>query len=308
MLRVAVLVAVAAMTGGCGSLLNAMIPANSRSNADAPEVVCVSFPDAPREVAPLAIAAVVAPIIAGIVVDQVAKGLEEEAKRYKASYSGRASSYLLKVTPASSGAAAKVELVQKRMRIDRYHGNVSKEHGCPRDLSDALRTTRATQIESERAMSFEAEMELGKNGEAIFITPTVFELKRTKSKVSAFRNKVDVNVQVTLTTFVKDDKATKQADIAQVDFPIGKIELADSAKPPAVRHLRSGWYFVPLSPGSVSGSMPQFIGPLNLTITVKEADDFGDVIGQGAKTVSENKAKIVEGLLKALGLQSSNKK
>lgn len=341
---IALLLSIAIISGGCAGIIDAMIPKAPHSDANAPEVVCVWFPDAPREILPASLLAVVAPIAIGFAVDQVSKGLEAEAKRYKASYSGRASSYLLKVSqatgqtmtpaspappPSAPGTPAtlpppqstpvpppsplsKVELLHQKMRIDRYHGDVSKAHGCPANLSGPERKL-ADAIKAERTMGFEAEMELSSNLDAIRITPTVFELKDTKAKVSIFNQNVDVNVQVTLSTLVKENKdgAAKQADIAQIDFPVGKLKLSDDIKPPSLSQLRSSWYAVPrltLPPPPDDPSKFAVVGPLNLTITVMESNDFGDVIGQGAKLVSDNKTKIVDELLKALGLKKGEKK
>ena len=183
---------------------------------------------------------------------------------------------------------------------------------------------------------------------AIGIVPTLFELKKAKAKVSAFQQKVDVNVQVTLTTFVRDKEgAVSQADIggdlhsASSNFrdrenlltlQDGALKQLDPVISAPVRRPR-GWesprasHVVARSaerPHCSTGCSAVVRHhplrclqrrrkrsarsvPINLTITVMESDDFGDVIAKGAKLVSDNKEKIVSEALKAVGLNANEK-
>ena len=291
---------------GCSSILDKVIPKHKDSEVGAPDLVCVTTPGVTAE-SP-AILALVAPIAIGFAVDQAVKGMEVESDRYKCSYSGRATPHLLKVTQEKDGQPPKVEVYAHTLRISRYHGQFANSKGCPSDQTGEDRQEVAEKIEQNKVMEFEAALKLNPSKELLTITPTRFLLHKTKAKVSWFHSVVDVNAQITLSTFVAEDhqgqKKSQQADLAQVDFPIGKVDLSED-RSVALNQLKSAYIALPIinySSSGVSVDKPRLVLPVNVTMTIMESDDFGDVIAKTSKTINDNKQKIVEGALKSIGL------
>src|SRR5262245_46061140 len=265
---------------GCASVFDTLIPKDPNSSARSPEVVCVYF----ARTAEAAFSDQAVTAIAGFVIDQFAAGIEAESKLYSASYSGRYSDYFLVNNLADQ---YQPQLVYNIAIIERYYGDVAKKNGCQYSAADEQ--TR-NQLDEERVMIFTAKFELGESKDVFRITPIGFNIKKSKAKVSWFNGKVDVNVQLVLGGFVKNEKgAISQTDIAKVDFPLGKVELPTTFDDKRLENLRTGWIPIPVQGGKGAAKLL----PVNLVITVMESDDFGDVIAKGAKTLGENKAKIV---------------
>ncbi|MBI4635829.1 MAG: hypothetical protein HY727_05715 [Candidatus Rokubacteria bacterium] len=76
-MRTVALPLIVLLSTGCTSLVD------SDSKKDSPDVACVQFVEAKREAAA---AAAIAPIVLGVLVDQLVKGFEQESKRYNASF------------------------------------------------------------------------------------------------------------------------------------------------------------------------------------------------------------------------------
>jgi hypothetical protein len=77
-----------------------------------------------------------------------------------------------------------------------------------------------------------------------------------------------------------------RSTVASVVIPIGKISVDDMAEPDGYRYpkqLRSGYFVRP------AGALL----PTNVTATIVESGDLGDVIGRGADLVGENKRGIL---------------
>ena len=151
----------------------------------------------------------------------------------------------------------------------------------------------------------------GQLATALRIVPKEFAVRFTKAKVSWFKNKVDMAVQMTLTTLLADETGViRQADIAKADFPLGKLTLPRGGaetvlKENELRHLISGWHQLPmLKTPLVPADKGTFkVGLLNISATVVESDDLGDVIAKGSKAVSDNRDKLIDAILNGIGLR-----
>lgn len=298
------------LLSGCAGVFDFVIPKHSNSKAESPELMCARFIHLPpagdaarKELGPLAAEA--AMIAIGVVIDQVAKGLEAESKLYKATYSGRTSSVLLNARKA--GELVDFRFAEQGIKIQRFYGELPATE-CPgiKESDEAKIKEEEKAWEQYRVMQFEAKFEPTKSLETFRIIPTLFELKKTKAKVSWFSSEVDMNIQITLTGYAKEDKKSppKQVDLAQVDFPMGKMNISKRIHKEALGHLASGSIAVP-TPDKTEIKFPGSdtrlsLVPINATITVMESDDFGDIIGKSAKTLTENKAKILDELGKLI--------
>jgi hypothetical protein len=296
---------------GCASAFDALVPAHPNSLKRSQEVVCVRGLPAPADSEQITAAAVPAVIasaaigLVGFAVDQFAKALDDEATRYKATYSGRTASHLLLVERSTS--TEKVSPFVARVVVARYLG----EKQCPNDL---LRDSPSM------AMRFIADIELADTqtvpGPAHFLTalkmiPAEFSVRFSKAKVAASGDgAIDMAVQVTLTTFVVDEKgAVRPTDVAKIDFPMGKVALPSGEAQTILtrdhlRHLESTWQPLPALKTPILGAAGKFkVGLLNISATVIESDDLGDLIAKGARGIAENRARLVEAILDVLGLR-----
>lgn len=306
------LLVIALSVSGCASFIGAVIPAHSKSKKESPSVVCVTIGNVPVPTAAPAIVAALAPVIVGVFVDQVIKGLEQESKAYTASYSGRSSSHLYRRSAGSDPSQHARDLT-----IIRYFGQDATDCAPPEPKQDKVKLSE-----------FAARIQLIQGDgdyRMIQLVPTRFQLEGTKAKVSAFRSQVDINAQVTLASFVarKSGSATPEAiervELIKADFPIGRVDLDRpvSMTEAQLAHLKTDLVPLPMvtlggaPPGGGQGAAAQRLSlflPVNATMTIMEADDFGDVIGDTAKKLSENRQKVLEGILKTLGLGGDEKK
>lgn len=311
---------------GCGKILDTLTPAHRNSKAKSPELVCIQFLNKKTDteaVAPFIAAA--APIVLGFAVDQVVKGLEEEAKLYSATYTGRTSSFLWLADTSTDPVS--LTLLEKRLRLDRYVGDGVQGIKCPtyeygEDNKGSVPTENskgvADILENFRTMSVQLRMDPGdKKNQTIKVTPELFHLRKTKAKVSWWNSKVDVNVQLTLTSVLKEkdgkgNSTNKIIDIAQIDFPMGKHNISKEHEITELDQLASGLISLPsINLEEVKKDLGGQIGkvvPLNVSLKIMESNDFGDVIGKGATLVKDNKAKIVEEFLRKMGLDKEKDK
>jgi hypothetical protein len=72
-------------------------------------------------------------------------------------------------------------------------------------------------------------------------------------------------------------------------------------------HLATGWIALPQieAPALAGAKEPIEFAPVDLEVTVMEANDLGDVIAKGAAKAEENKGDLAEKLLKAIGVSDT---
>lgn len=274
-------------TAGCATIGDALVWPHQNSGVRNNELVCL-YASVPMGFLPPPLLAPIVGAGAGFLIDQTAKAIDRESKRYKATYSARLSDYLL--------YHIKSDQTTQRVtgfRLVRYAGT-PKVDQC-QNVGDGS---------PEPTLIFDADFEMSMNLEAIRIVPTHFSMNKAKAKVSAMGGELQVNVQVTLSAVAQTKDGSGLVNIAQIDYPMGTINLNEriDRTRSQLTHLASGWYALP------SFKQPRENGkfvPFTLTVTVIEADDLGDVIAKGATTLAEQRSKILPELLKALGLQSN---
>lgn len=273
---------------GCASIADLVVWPHDRSNIREKELVCLE-PELVPETAPaLLFLGPVVEAAAGLLLDQAAKAIERESKRYKATYSARLPERLL-----TWQAQDQARLRVGAMAFRRYAGP-----GAP----------TACGGESDKALlTFKVALETTSTGDAIRLIPHEFSIKGTKAKVAALDADVEVNVQVAVAGVAQGKEGAATVDFGRADFPMGKIKLGEMAGGKAVvktaddlKHLASPWFALPAF--RQPKTMADF-APVTFTVTVIEANDLGDVIAKGGTTLAEQRAKIVEELLKALGLK-----
>ena len=224
-----------------------------------------------------AVALSAAPVIAivkELVVEGLKKAVEVESKRYDATYSARGAALLYTktgttVTPEVDGLT----------------------------LTRWVNVTEDGQEKQVKALEFDLAMEISQDGSALKLNPQAFELRYAQGKV-AFPSifpwhwvssilwapwfvadptiaDVDVSIQVRLEAIAQDKKgAVKTIDLGAVEFPMGKSRIYDlPQKRGANQFGGAGPLWVPLP--ALDGDCRL---PINVTVTVVESNDLGDVI------------------------------
>jgi hypothetical protein len=311
------------MLGGCTKIWNVVIPPHPNSYQGFPDKVCVTLEDAPREsLFAGAAASVIIEAASKFAVKQVSKAIDKESKNYSSTYSGRDASELIQVKKETrketkkdgsiiESSVFKAGLAVNGISVKRIIGSAAKQ-GCQADdLS-----------KDDIAIEFRALIELSTQADALEIIPTYFEMHKAKAKVRAPRwyypwswwmyfdeKKVDVNIQILLSVIAESKKSGRtEIVIANRDFPMGKIDLTEGKKiseEDDLISLRSGWNPIPkLSfPDNITNEIT-LVGPLNLTVTIMESDDFGDVLAKGSAKLTEHEDDIVEAILKRLSISN----
>ena len=323
MVRNWILILAAANMVGCAAIGDFAVPPHHNSEAESPDAVCVTFiPAKKEEVAAALLLAPIAEAAAKFAIDQTAKAIEKESKRYSVTYSGRTSDELFtvaKVETTTNDAGKSVDravpgLQIGGLRVTRLYGKGVEKSGCAAPLLGDPKP--------ENVMDFEAVLEVSAQKDAIRIVPTAFSMTKAKGKVAAprpyvpwswwmwldsSRGKVDVDIQVDLSVIAMTKTGRSPVDLGKFDVPIGKLSLDQpvSKNLRQLQHLASGW--IPLPDIQAPATVGATYGPVDLIVTVIEADDLGDVIAKGAAKLEDNKDKAVTGLLSALGLGSNDK-
>lgn len=288
---------VIALVSGCQSFGGGILPGNENSQIADNEFVCLQPVVAIDEaaMAPLLLAPLVKSA-AGFLIDKAAGAIEQESKLYQATYSARLPEKLLYYQKRSDqmpdGKVITTESHKSRLKgfkFARFAGD-SKLSECPANFS------------KDAEMSFEADLEI-EEGNVLHIKPRQFTFNRSKAKVPAWGQIVDVNVQVTISALAADKDGKKGlVEVARVDFPMGKTAVGKGTVRDEkwLRQFAAGWY--PL-PGFAAPSAPGPYGPIVVMVTVMEANDLGDVLAKGAKSLRDDKEKLVDKLLKELDLK-----
>lgn len=271
------------LLSGCASLWNELIPAHPNSNFRDSDLICLKPRAAPQE---KSMTFGIAQSLAGGAIDLLSKGIERESKRYSATYSARHSDHLL--TKANDG---KVFPRVASVVFARFTGPLPTE--CP---------AAAEMAGHDPAVLFEVEFEFHDDG-VIRLVPKQVIYQRAKAKVFRWKGELDISFQVALSGIAtaKDDKRTL-VEFAKADFPVGKIKLAKKLEKTKneLDHLASGWFLLPID---AAKSTPGDFAPFTAMVTVIEANELGDVIGRGAKSLTDHKADLVKRVLDALEIK-----
>ena len=232
----------------------------------------------------------------GFVVEQVAKGVQVESERYAATYSARTSGVLYRFV--DDGGVLKLAPGLSRFTFQRPGAD-----------------------DEDNVATFVAEVQLSENAEAMLVVVESFDLKKTKSKVAGgwslvpwqwpaslivtlwgFADdsiyEVDVNVQVSIDVIVAEGTSGRKIlHVGTVDFPMGRRPVGKlwSEDEELRGSLTSGWLPLPQVDKVADTAVL-----VNLTVTLVEDNDMGDVIAKGAVKLSEKKADIVAKVIEAL--------
>jgi hypothetical protein len=297
---------------GCGAMGNVLIPHHDNSMVDQNVLVCFKT-TRPGDSVPPFIAAIPGKAV-DLLIAEVAKGIEKESERYKATYSGRnigvfslRESELLFITfetPAPKGCG--------ELQDVQWDNNISSSIGEMKDWP-AVNNVFIVKI-------------LAASSRAIRLVPQYVALKTSKSKVAWATSpypwhwpaaivwgpwylfdrdiaKVDTNVQISLKAVATDEKTgNKLVDMGTVDFPLGKRLISDPffKEKESLESLGSGW--IPLPPYDPKAANP--IIPMDITVTVIESNDLGDVIAKGATQFKEKKDDIGDSIKRYLGVEN----
>ncbi len=314
-------VAMCLLNSGCSSVGNVLIPTHPRSALQGDKyVLTVGITPSPltkaADGAPTSAVAVakggpgaaLAVAAVDFVLDEVQKGIEKEAKRYSATYSARTKTQL-SLSAAVTPTSTKFEVI-----------------GSPKWLLEAKRGD---------ALALSADIHWNQDGSAFYIVPTKFSFSGAGSKIASaglpyslimpwrwpamlsvgvlkifgqdkyFKPDVNIQLQVEALT------AGKSSTLGVVDFPMGKVSLGtdyilttNNVKTSGdlrLASLESPWLPMPALQAKQGGDI---IVPLNITLTVMEANDLGDVIAKGAEKAKEKKEDAAKSILEKLGIKN----
>lgn len=269
---------------GC-SHTSGLLPRNDASMVTENEVLCLETRKSPDEAAIATL--LLAPLVkagAGFVIDKVAGAIETESKLYKATYTARLPEKLFTIGPEN-----KIGLKFDEITLSRFAG-------------DPKVTSCANAAGAKPAMRFTVQLNADPAEGNFRLTPKEFEYRQSRAKVAAWDNKLDVNVQLQMVALAADKEGKKSStEVAKVDFPLGRVPVGTEykASPEQLKPLASGWYPLPAFTKPASG---QF-GAVTLTLTVIESDNLGDVLAKGAKSIRDDKDKLIDKLLEKLELK-----
>ena len=289
---------------GCSTVGDVVVPPNPNSEAKSPELICL----APLIKQPGAAAfapAIVGVAAIGFAVDQLAKAIETESKRYKATYSARTTTEFWRAT--GSGKGKKYGQRVEGFVFERFVGEKTKTASC-----NPAGRSEGTGGLGKPVMAFEAAFAFSEQKDAMKVIPRQFSFVKAKSKVAEpewrypwswwmfldeGKGKVDLDVQVAVDAVIDN----QLVDVARIDIPIGKVSLygPTSMKGKQLADKSSGW--IPLPKTRAPRGEASDFGPTNVIVTVIEANDLGDVVAKGANELSKSKAKISSGIVNAIG-------
>lgn len=285
---------------GCSTVMDVLVPPHKNSNKTSPAIVCLKFVSPPEESVLPALAAVGGELL----IAQATKGIEKESKRYKTTYSARTTGYLFRLEEIVNKGSKAYKFKQNvvGINISRKYGKAISELGCEK--------AQKGQKKPEETLSFNAEINYSAAKDAIKIKPTSFKFSSSKAKVAdgaiwyypwtwwmvfdSSPGKVDLNIQIEITIF-----GTEKSTTATIDFPMGKIDL-DKIQPKKgwfFDQIESGWIPLPkMDPSKFLNEEKDDLeyAPINIKVTIIEANDLGDVIAKGGIALSDNKEKFLD--------------
>lgn len=291
---------------GCARIGNFFVPPHPNSDQVGLSKECLYLTGEEIQKRPAGPGLLVIPPLAGIaaaaaigfLVDRTAAAIKDESTRYQASYSARQTKNLIYVQPDDGENA----YLWHTLKFVRYLGK-----------DNTIRTKTCDQLEGDntfvKAITLEAELKKPPE-----ITITKVTLNKTKAKVASVRwyvpwswwmwldrsaETVDLKATVTLSTIVKPVNGPPQSkDIVSADLPLGKHELTDTGGDLPITDVSSGPFVIPKAEcGSDCVDLNT-----TATVTMTESNELGDIIGNAAKKVTDNKQSIVNFVLNKLNI------
>jgi hypothetical protein len=324
---------------GCSATGDFFVPPHPKSDFRAPEKTCIYIKDtgSPK----FAMTGMAASAAIGFIVDRIADGVEEEAGRYKTSYSSRTTFSLFEEAPGNT-----FNPTLDSFELVRWIGKMAKEKTCSGieelfDEKDKTRTVtekstqkeiveqllRKKEVENkvvlEEAMRISFNMH-SKNYPIWEVTGDYILLGKTRAKVSEPQilvpwswwlplskssGKIDLNATLAIGGVITTKDGLKHSDFIKVDMPLGKkFELADEEgkfNKIDISDVTSGYFVIP---GPKTKDDDKNVVPITLSLTINESDALGDLIGKGSKKISDNKQQIINFSLEKFGLPVENDK
>lgn len=118
------------------------------------------------------------------------------------------------------------------------------------------------------------------------------------------RTKLDIDIQVAMSTVVNNSLV----EVTRVDIPIGKVDLDKGVNMTEVQLARFATGYRPIPKAEKIPEGAGQFGPIDIIVTVIEANDLGDVIAKGATKVSDNKDQLSAKILQLLRIKEEEKK
>ncbi len=287
---------------GCADVMNAVIPAHPHSLAPTTGTsLYIHEKEAGVAVASARDEAV------SFFYDALQKALEDESKRYEATDSARGSGKLINgggliFARSSTKSGHEALPVTRGVVVGKSNDNVAP-------FPNGVTTV------------FEAKFEDAGDG-GIRIVPTHFMMKRAKAKVPVAHGhslarpwqwpvalyllfkggdespvgSVDVNLQITIqeASGAKPQLQLGKTAVHTVDFPLGKIKMSDlestnGAVLNIARLEKSRSRILPINTGS----------SVNITVTLVESNELGDIIGKEAQRLKDNKDDYLKRIIRS---------
>lgn len=247
------------------------------------------------------------PAVASVVVDQAVKTAETEAKKYNAVYSARTSDYF-NSTNGGTNETIQTIIVERKCSTNTVFKFAMT---LVPDLTNGVFRIRPEQVVINKTASKNFAPGLPREWKDLWqyapwkwpgniISIVWWGLDDSISKV-------DFNVHVVIESIGFNEKHEgKNNVLCALNFPLGKRNIGDIAiglndirnnmKTSQLSTIDSG--FIPLrDPGT---NVLDKAMPLNVTVTVTEGNDLGDIIGKGATELSKNKDSIVKKIVEAV--------
>lgn len=288
----------AVLVSGCAEVGNFFVPPHSKSDAAEPSKACLYLDRKAVKAEALPIAAMAASAVVGFLVDRTAAAITDESKRYHASYSARAEALLASRIDPNSVTVHPHELTFRRYLAG--DKELISSQSCT-DLRNA-----STQI----ALEVKGEL----SADPVEFRITEVTLNNTKAKVASTRwfvpwswwmlfdrssHKVDLKATIAVNGLAPTDQGVQSKEVIAVDLPLGKFDLDETIQKRKLADVSSGRFPIPNIQCSKDCDLNAIV-----TITLTESNDLGDVIGDAAKKVAENKQSVVKFVLEQVKLDA----
>lgn len=228
----------------------------------------------------------------GVAVGLLGSGLKKEAKRYKASYSATTSSDLEQTCQISLVELDVVDLIleldKTKIAIRVKDGTFNPERVKAKVTAWPLRTV----FTADDHNPFKNQGIASGIGTAFGFVNPLMMLHFMWGLFDDDIYKVAYAAKVRIETI---DPKTRKPHITELAIPLGKYTIDDIGNGKAKRTKITSGYF-----GRVDAQRGDL--PTNITVSIMEANDVGDVIGQGAELIGDKKDTITDQLKKLLGL------
>jgi hypothetical protein len=245
----------------------------------------------------------------GAVVSLAMALLDAEAQKYRASYSGATSNELAvpgciqfeapgvsKLLAPLEGEPPAFRIEEAELQITGFKSKVAAwpiatiVQACRREGRTASCLTRPW-----RDQSWDGWL-----GSAVGIFNPLMLLHALYRIVDDDLYKLDVAVRMRIDTVALVLNQAQLTNLARLDLDFGKVSVFDlGSDQKRLRRHSTGYLPLPYAPAP--GLDQPRLRPANVTITVVEASDFGDLVGKAARQVGERRSDIRGRLVEWLG-------